>query len=121
MPVQCQRPVEGPSIALDLADSQGTPEEPGVGAFQDAAFDGDLQTFPEESLAADEAAQPRQTPRKLLRKAAPKRKRLGNLQAASQGELQFMLLALPFNVVMSSPSFACKNSVSSHHRLPSAN
>ena len=35
-----------------------------------------------ESAAADEAAQPRHTPRKLLRKAAPKRKRLVSVQAA---------------------------------------
>ena len=83
--MQCQRPVEGPSIAPGLADRQEIPGEPGLRDFQEIPSNGDLQQAPGESPAVDETAQLRHTPRKLLRKAAPKRKRLGSLQAPAQG------------------------------------
>ena len=85
--VQCQRPVEGPIITLDLSDTQEAAEETGADEVDEAALDDDIQHFPAESSQAAEAMQPRLTPRKLLRKAAPKRKRLGSLQAEAQGEM----------------------------------
>lgn len=84
---QCQRPVEGPIITLDLSETQEAAEETGADEVNKAALDGNSQHFPAESSPAAEAMQPRLTPRKLLRKAAPKRKRLGSLQAEAQGEM----------------------------------
>ena len=83
---QCQRPVEGPIITLDLSETQEAAEETGADEVNKAALDDNSQHFPAESSPAAEAMQPRLTPRKLLRKAAPKRKRLGS-QAEAQGEM----------------------------------
>lgn len=101
-PVQCQQPLEGPVIALDLSVGKQAIDNPGADAMHDDALDGDIQQAPPEPFPGAAPAQTRLTPRKLHRKAAPKRKRVGGVQKEAQDaavpgavSMQFLLSAFP--------------------------